>query len=404
MKKLRALRNTLFLCFIATITSLAQFSDPKLNLNLLRGPVSPAANLLGISPSDVQRPTDLPAFMVSAQNSTNNFSTIPDNIAVDITPFWLFGKKGEKVSFSDFNSNKNSLIQTLTISSSIRNWKSKSNIDSTSQLGFGFRFSLFRGSFVDNDLDELFEALKGQQTIFNDELTKLETAHARYAKVQVEIARLDKISDKSDSEKSERNSLINEAQQITSTLKIEADKKTQERIEREKKLIENKPLQRSGFKLDFAGGLAWDFEGSKFSNGKMFKSGTWLTGGYQVNDGQAFFAVWRILFNPDKTIVEPQGTLSKTDITTFDTGFQYSYQKPGSAFSLSTEFIYRSIINNNTVPSTYRWTSNLNYIFAKNTVITLALGKDFDNTFKNDGNFIGLINLIKGFGSQRTLE
>src|ERR1700712_3083158 len=98
-------------------------NDTLWKINILKAPSSPSADLIGISPDDIQRPTDPSAFTVSLLNATNNLTVIPSSYAVDFAPAWLF--KGQRITYNDFNSNtlKNNLWQTFDISFAVKNVK-----------------------------------------------------------------------------------------------------------------------------------------------------------------------------------------------------------------------------------------------------------------------------------------
>ena len=51
--------------------------DTTIKVDLLKAPSSPASNLLGIAPSDIEKPTDVSAFMLSLQSATNSFIKLP---------------------------------------------------------------------------------------------------------------------------------------------------------------------------------------------------------------------------------------------------------------------------------------------------------------------------------------
>ena len=141
------INKALFLAIFLCNQCLAQDSS----LNILRAPSSPAANMLGISPSDIQRPTDPSAFMVSLQNATNSFSALPNSYAVDIAPAWLL--MGQMITYNQFISNANiskNIWQSLVISAATTD---SSGI--STKLGFGLKFSILRGEVNQKVLDAI---------------------------------------------------------------------------------------------------------------------------------------------------------------------------------------------------------------------------------------------------------
>ena len=285
-------------------TSKSQPIDTTINLNLLRGPASPAANLLGISPNDIQRPADVTGFAVSLQNATQGFSALPNNFAVDVAPYWTTGKKGRNLSFKEFNSNKNSIAQTFVLSAGLNSLKRKNNTDSTLQAGLGFRFSIFRGKFDDTELNILAKDLRDDRQRRLEELEKIESQNqAKIDEIEKMLELLNDLSDKPN--KSSADSLqltllpVAKAQRqaLFDSFEAQARDKVKAQLEKEKKTIENKPLQRFGGKLDLAGGLAWDFPSIKFDSAQVLKAGLWVTGGAEYKDGCSFLGIIRYLYN-----------------------------------------------------------------------------------------------------------
>jgi hypothetical protein len=152
--------------------------DNNVELDVLRAPSSPASNLLSISTTDIDKPTDISSFMVSIQSASNSFTAFPSNYAIDFSPYYLFQKEN-----TDFTTNglqntvfKNVFKQTFVISLAI------SNPDSTNTYynykstygGLGFKFSLFRGrydSVTKKNIDKI-EDLQSKVNKFSIKETK----------------------------------------------------------------------------------------------------------------------------------------------------------------------------------------------------------------------------------------
>ena len=83
------MKKIIFLILIS-VKCFGQKDSTTISLDLLRGPSSPAANLIGISQKDVEKPSDVSSFLVTLQSSTGKYSKLPANFAVDIAPYWIF--------------------------------------------------------------------------------------------------------------------------------------------------------------------------------------------------------------------------------------------------------------------------------------------------------------------------
>jgi hypothetical protein len=371
--------------------------DTTINLNLLRAPASPASNLLGISPNEIQRPTDVKAFMLSVQNASQGFSSVPSSFGVDIAPYWFARKK---YTFTEQTSRSKKILQSLVVSFAVRNYQSKSKVDSTTQVGVGLKFSLLRGVYEIEGIRKLAKNISN----FSLALDAKEAKDESYKKLIKERDTLaNQLADEIRTNGDNTPKAINLKRQIDKQelalsdrvkVLIDAVLKESEEI---KTFIEKQRIVRIGWKLDIAGGAAWDFSETKFNNGKVFKAGIWLTGGWESKSGHAFLGILRYLNNPDKVFADDKGVLKGKTVNTYDYGFRYNFQASGSPFAINAELIYRGVAAKE-IDNSYRVVLNANYEVSKNTILTLSLGRDFDKTFKKDGNVIAFLNFVKGFG------
>ncbi|HTD93230.1 MAG TPA: hypothetical protein VK644_05440, partial [Chitinophagaceae bacterium] len=90
---MRLLLTSVFLAILGSAIAQPTVKDTSITLDILRAPVSPAAALAGIAPSEVEKPTDPTAFMISLQQATNNFSQLPKSYAIDFTPGLIFNSQ-----------------------------------------------------------------------------------------------------------------------------------------------------------------------------------------------------------------------------------------------------------------------------------------------------------------------
>ncbi len=381
------------LFFVACFGLQAQTDSTKINLDLLRGPVSPASNLLGISPNDIQRPTDIKGFMLSLQNASQNFSTLPSTFAVDVAPFWL-SKQGKYLTST--RDVKNTFGKTLVFSVAVRNYQSKAKIDSTTQIGLGLRFSIYReNKFRQKIIKQIYESIQFKGSLldsaqkYNKEYQRLESQKDSVNKLlAVTVDSTEKVAlRKKHIEITSMESIITNNIITTDSLKFLSNVIK----------AENTKLIRIGWKIDFAGGISWNIPETKFDNAQIHKVGAWLTGGYEGENGHSLFAIARWLYNPDKIFADDKGVIKNKSVNTFDIGVKYNYQMYESPLNLSFEFVHRGVASTE-IENTWRATFNASYEIDKNMILTLALGRDYDKTMKKDGNVIALLNLVKGFG------
>ncbi len=75
-------------------------AQSNVNVDQLAAPSSPGIVILGGDVSAIEKPTNTTDLAVSLLSGSNNGSLLPNNYAIDINPFWLFG--GQNTTFEEF--------------------------------------------------------------------------------------------------------------------------------------------------------------------------------------------------------------------------------------------------------------------------------------------------------------
>jgi hypothetical protein len=402
----RLLLIYLFLC-ASLFTVFSQ--DTTINLNLLQTPVSPAGSLLGISPSQIDKPTDPEAFMASVKNASVDFTKVPSSYAVDFAPAWLFF--GNKISYNSFRSTKlcPTIWQSLVISTAVKN-TSDSGLNKT-QFSVGLKISLIRGKVDGSKVDSLIELstklLKKLNTfLYNlDTLIKKDKEYNFYKAKMGELARAGlqgtkeygAVKELAESRLKYLTALVQNAS-IAKLTKAEGFNV----MDSLKSIAEKIKWKRMGFKLDLCGGAIFDFPNMDFRRGSITKVGIWLTGGYELKN-LTFLAIIRYLYNPNQIIGVADSLVPKTQFHTLDGGVRLVYNSVNNKFLFSGEALYRSVFESNIIAPGWRFTINAEYEVMRNIKLNLSLGKDFDGSFTKGGNLITSLNLILGFGSNKKL-
>ncbi|WP_114819958.1 hypothetical protein [Chryseobacterium sp. KLBC 52] len=394
----------LLICWICMLCSHLYFSQEKdeIDLDLLRAQASPAANLLGIANSDIEKPTDLKSVMVSLREGTGNFSGLPTSFAMDIAPFKLNGKYQNLIDSANFSEK---FKQSFIISLGFRGIEKDDelNIEDKSRLGFGAKFSLLRGRFDENTrkiLGEVYQYHIARQKridlIENDKLiieyhtSKMEllkkkkalknTTSKEYLELQEAIERLDHL----------------EFQRID-LLTREHNLGLAELDDKIRKDVQEIKLERYGPFLDMSMGTVLDFRSNKFNNSQISKVGVWLTGGYNwEKHPSTFIFMARYLYNPDSSLANP--SLKKENLHTLDFGSRLVFKIFEEKFLLSGECIYRSILNKSDFEASWKYLLNFEYELTKNQRLTFSFGKDFNGDYEKKGNLIVALNLLVGLG------
>lgn len=380
--------------------------DTTLSLDILQAPVSPAFNLMGISPTSIDRPTDLNAFRVSVQNSSKNFTQLPSSYAVELAPAALFSQRSQTMDKFGSTKFRDVLYQTLSVSfgfAKTDNDDAETDSASTAKVGIGIKLSLIRPRFdkeTKKAIDKIYinqdnlNRLKGELLFSDDTLKALREEMESIAKSDlpdsVKVTNLRLLSQKL----SEQNNKI--LTQESTIKKLESARETLS------KLVSDFKIVRRGVFLDAAAGTVLEFPTQKFNYSQISKVGAWLTGGYEGKP-VAVLGILRYLYNPDKIFADDTEKIDRKNISSFDYGIRLDYKSRNSKFIVGAEFLYRSVLNKNTIPSSNRLVLNASHQVGKNQAVTFTFGKNFDGSIEKGGNLIAALNLLLGFGSEKKL-
>jgi hypothetical protein len=388
------------------IAAAAQDSDTTTAiLDVLKSPSSPAFNILGVSPSNVERPTDVNAFRLSVQNATSDFTRLPLEYSVEAAPAILVGIGNQTLSSYNSSKFKDVFWQSLSVSAALNhgNRFDEGSSDSVaySKLGVGLKFSIIRPNWSDKT-KALYQDLREKQRIFVN----------RYSIGEIDDEIL--MSLEAARKQNERNNSISDQRRkaVRDSLKTEIDNRRKMlplfdsiAFFAVKKAAEKFKIERVGPSLDFAAGTVVDFPDNSFDYSLLSRAGAWLTGGYEGgNNGFSGFAVIRYLYQPDKIFADDKNTIKTDNISTLDFGGRALWTCFEGKYTIGVEGVYRSVLNGGVIDPTWRFTFNTEYDYAPNRKITFSLGKNFDGTVTTGGNLIAALNLIAGFGSAKKIE
>jgi len=415
-------KNILFVVlFITTLVNAQTEIDTTIKVDLLKAPSSPASNLLGMAPSDIDKPTDVSAFMLSLQTATQSFNRLPSNYAVDIAPYWFFknSKKGD-ITTEGFrkSSGKEVFKQTLVISFAFRNPDStETDLNGRSTYGgLGFKFAILRGKY-DKTTNKALADIKALQDI---KLRNLGKKMAEYiASTDPELIGLDKkrkalLKGFSNKTPEEQNSILAEVKQIGDKRAEKLKEIAESDFSPADSVLANSELDKSiqqiassfqtarvGWTWDIAGGASTEFRNKQFGNSKLYNAGLWTTIGYTDSVCGAGLLLLRVLHNPDRIFAKDNAANDIDDILTFDAGVRYIYSRPQSKFGASLEAIYRSVLTSGTIDPSWRLVFNADYAIWPNQKLTFSFGRNFDGTISKDGNLLAALTFLTGFGNKR---
>lgn len=407
----RFLYSLSLLAFI-TLEGIAQEGiDTTINLDILKSPVSPALNMLGISTNAIERPTDLNAFRVSLQNATNNFTTLPKSYAFEIAPF-LLGKR--KYTLNEFNNNKYTFVQSFVLSAGFtyQGPEGQEDVDSlkTTKTGLGIKFSIIRPAWS-TATKNTYDSLIAYQKMLLRDFDSLVTAYTDTAAISTLQTKLRAVSADAaldpEKKREQQRQLITEIKELQNEGVEKANEDMQAvsaAYTHTQRIAVSFKSERIGPFLDFTGGIAFDFPDNRFDNSYVQKAGAWLTGGYENgNSGITSMFIARYLYHPDVIFADPAGKLQKDKASTFDAGARALLSAFKDKFTFSGEALYRSVLGTSELPSSWRLILSAEYDIGKNQKLTFSFGKNFDGAISKGGNIVSALNFIAGFGGARKI-
>ncbi len=413
-----------FLLIFITQKTKGQEVIDSISLDVMVAPASPAFNLLGISPTVIDKPSTPTDFAFSIANASNNFSQLPKNYAIEFLPVPLLFSKNKAGKDLYGKGMANTLAQTFSISSAFTTNDTVStalpNYIKT-KTGIGFKVSFLRGN-----IDTTFEEYK---TSLVDVRKKLTTLHEANLKELAKFRDADlvylllkekeksivderlKIARDTTKTNEQKEELFKAQETILDAIHKSMEAREQEvkdnQIAKEKAVmdaaahlkaqIEKIKFRRYGPMLDLAGAMAIGYRNDDFQNSIVQQYAFWLNGGYSTKQGFDFLALARYNNNV-KSQIDSTGKFS--DQTSFDIGGKIEFVTKDKKFSLAGEAIARFVSDT----SIYRYTFNTSYQVKKNQAITLSVGKNFGSTKPSfGGNLIATLNYVVAFGSNRKI-
>jgi hypothetical protein len=443
---------------VGACSVLAQEQEEE-TIDLLKAPASPGSNMLGIAPEEIQRPTDLTSFMVSLRQASNGFTQLPANYSIDLAPCWLFPGKGRHGSLSSMvlrdttdndvreqgTSGWGRMWQSLVVSTAVANLGSTEEVatlDNT-KAGFGLKLSLVTPKVDDatatsfkafTDLLEETVVLDGAylDTVLNrdpvysssrdsaaalttrlgalrkqrDELDALRLQHLDAPQhFRDSLAVLSEVLSREIVLATAERSMHRDRQQARKAeMRDLLDRDAHEdRTKRLQEMASGLTIEREGLFLDLSAGLAIEFVDRDFDNGQFRKGGLWFSGGYTC-PGFTLTGLTRTLWGAPVEVMGDDSTLAMEDPVDTDIGLGLAYDKVGSKFAISGEFLMRWNTLGTTTTDTWRLVANAAYSFQENKALTFTFGRNFDGTTTEGGNLVAALNLLLGFGGGKKVE
>ncbi len=397
------MKKSLTIVFLVLAYSMYAQIDPQdinQEIDQLKSPQSPAAVMLGMSDSEITRPSDVSDFMASLRQASKDFTSVPVNYAIDFSPHWIWKKKTTSAAQFLSNSLSNNFKQSFTVSVANNNNDISSAI--TNQplpnvgMAVGIRFSFLRGNISKATSDKLdtakyYMTKKNNLASTSNEAKIIEDLNAALIGKIKAINQMAALSD--DQKKKMTDSVVGSYDAYKKSLTDKAFS----RPDIDTKItnsLSGLDFTRKGFKLDFNSAVAWQFPDRSFEDKRLDQAGLWLSGGYELESNVSFLAIVRYQY------------FSKNDYTgrpkndALDAGGRILFT--ANKFSISGEIVYRN--NQGALEQGYKYLVNLDYKVGLNNKLNLSFGKDFNGPVTKTGNVISALNFLMGFGNKRKVS
>lgn len=337
-------------------------------LDELRVPVTPAFTLLGVTPTQIERPNTARALAVGLLSASERAGgDVPTNLAIEVAPYWWTDRPD--LTFQDYYRARwpERMAQTFALSigtSELATYTHDKDAEGTA-VAIGVRSMILGGKRhpqIEQLVDEQVNALMAfTNTCVEDipEPTSDEPVINRVTEMEL-----------SDDCKNMEQSLRTRANRVTALDK-----------------------ERVGLVLEAAAGTVTEIPRDDAGDRHTSKYGAWLTWSYRSSSPEAIAAA------NDWTVVALQRYLRDDidDTEAFDVGGRVIYKSKANQWSVSYEYLQR-FSDGDDDSSSSRVT--LEYMLDDRYTLTAALGRDF-RTDDGKSPLIAIAGISLGWGGPK---
>ncbi len=367
-------------------------ADAIPELDQLRAPDSAAFALLGVSPTEIQRPTTPTALGLALGSFVSGGNlAVPDSLSVEVAPYWLFSHPeltGDEMAES---SPSEAMVRNFTVSIG--------TTTRTIEVADGM------GGAIDASVTDMAVGLRTRWLDGRKRVTcwdAVEAASAGIAEQQGKVislelgailARHQERPIPSGASAAERDKIV--AENDASSRAREAEIELVHARAREQSAAAHEALRataqkcvlasaaRTGLLGDAALGASWRFPDAKFGDGEWLAGGGWVTLAAQGKN-HSLVALARLLAD---------GTADDTNLIA-DTGGRYIHVR--SRYALSAELVYRYLSADVEDQHLLRVDLAVDVRLVGATWFTATFGRDF--AAPDAGEVFALANIKWGFG------
>lgn len=268
-----------------------------INLDEIKPPSSPGFMIINVAPTAIEKPSNPKDLGASLFSGTDNFSIIPENYAVEFSPYWLgehapidykeYFNLNEGIDGKKANKSNNGLYRNLAFSlATTSNRILNDSVTLGPSLGAGFRTMLVEGK-ANPKLTKKLEGLRNQQNSLLDLDDDIDDANEYLDDVTQSISELERsLAGLNGVELNTANEKLETAKLNLESAKMKV-KEAEEKYGIAKNEVQTTALEiqelnrnRVGHQLSLSAAAAWDFSSNSSDSQDFQRLGIWMTYSY----------------------------------------------------------------------------------------------------------------------------
>lgn len=422
------------LLFLLNILAVVVFAQPPqdkialsvgdVKLDMLKSPTNPAFLLMNTSPTEIVKPGSAPEFYTSVQNASDNFSVIPNNVGISVTPFW-WGENAKKLSFTEDFDTINSFTFCRTLSLSVGIVKGITNEENLWRYGLGFQSTLLRGKVDVTKKKAYFSKLREYHKDYHGAIDDFYKKNPEYNNLVSEmnntLSEVEKIDSLLQKEVIDSDSATKQKKELVMYLGIINKKldslrgvlgKKFNNTKSAKKLESNKELdknfnemnERIGLKWDIGGGVSLNSNNNKIDSTGLYRAGFWSNLGGNIITSKSgptnlsAIMLARYLYYNEINYVKNGSVDLIKDLNVLDLGIKLQFEIINK-FTLGFETIYRFGMSNSIYDNAHKINGLVQYHLGNNRLLYASFGNNFnDNSSSGPEDFVVTFGFNIGFG------
>jgi hypothetical protein len=337
-------------------TGAAQSNDAGAAFNGLRTPVSPAFVVLGIAPTEVERPNTPADLAFSVLNRSAALTSLPRDVAMELSPYWLLKHPTLTWQADTVRGVGTSLARTMTLSFATAELGADGS--PITGLALGLRAAPFSGRVSRASIARLREL----EARLADESGFLAALMRERQQQLLAVFRRDLSAARS----------AEDSAALTERFNADRARLAREQMDREdfrdvvdstEELFRDLALIREGFVLELAAGAALQAPGGVADSATLARWGAWITAGYE---------------GPSLSFVFVNRFLASTVDSTFDAvdlGMRILYAT--GRYALSAEGTFRTFTEGGAPPNQYRAAAIVDLELRPGLWISGTFGRDY---------------------------